>query len=332
MGRNIGLRFELKKEESMKMQKYISLSCMLVAVVTGAMVPLHAEGQSTQGQAKPIGPLIAQIEDYIKHGMKVTGVPGVAVAIVYRDQVVYSEGFGFRKAGEEARVNPDTAFQLASVSKPIASTVIAALVGRGEVDWDDRITDLDRAFKLSDKDVLSQLTIRDLLSHRSGLPGSAGDQLEDLGFTRSEILHQMRLLRPTGTFRKTYQYSNFPFTEAGIAAAKAVREQWEDVAEERLFKPLGMNSTSYRYSDYANRRNKAAIHVFDNGKAVASYQRDADAEAPAGSASSSVRDMAEWLRLQLGSGTCNGQSIVAPKALQETHTPQIQTGTSPYTG
>jgi len=173
---------------------------------------------------KPIGPLLQQIETYVQDAMQKTGVPGVAVAVVYHDKVVYMKGFGMRKAGHQAPVNADTIFQLASVSKPIASTVVAALVGDHEVDWDDRIIDLDPEFKLSDPNVTEQVTIRDLLSHRSGLPTSAGDALEDLGFTRPEILHKMRLLPLPGTFRKTYRYK-FWITEGAIAAAKHVRER-----------------------------------------------------------------------------------------------------------
>jgi CubicO group peptidase (beta-lactamase class C family) len=306
---------------------------MLPLALLLAVPLLDAQALDTPPGIRPISPALQQLETYIKQGMAKTGVPGVAVAVVYRDKLVYLKGFGVRKAGEPGCVNPDTVFQLASVSKPISSTVLAALVGRGEINWDDRIVDLDPGFKLSDQDVLNQITIRDLLSHRSGLPGSAGDSLEDLGFTRSEILHQMRLLPLTGTFRKTYEYSNFPFTEAGIAAAKAVWESWENLADDRLFKPLGMNSTSYRYSDFANRPNKAALHVFDDkGKAVARYGHDPDAEAPAGSASSSARDLAQWLRLQLSGGVFEGQVVVAPRALQETHSRQIDVGTDPYTG
>lgn len=264
--------------------------------------------------------------------MQKTGVPGLAVAIVYQDRVVFLEGFGVRKAGQSATVDPDTIFQLASVSKPIASTVVASLVGAHVVSWDSKIVDLDPDFKLSDPAVTAQLTIRDLLSHRSGLPTSAGDALEDLGFSRPEILHQMRLLRLPGKFRKTYAYSNFGFTEGAIAAAKAARQPWEDLAAQRLFKPLGMASTSYRYSDYRNASNKAAIHVFVNGKAVARYQCDPDAEAPAGAASSSARDLAQWLRLQLAGGLYNHQRIVAAEALQETHSPQIENGTDHLTG
>jgi CubicO group peptidase (beta-lactamase class C family) len=255
--------------------------------------------------------------------MTKTGVPGLAVAIVYRDRVVYLKGFGVRKAGESAQVNANTVFQLASVSKPIASTIVASLVGRHEVEWDDRIAVLDPAFRLSDPAVSAQVTIRDFLSHRSGLPTVSGDVLEDLGFSRPVILHQMRLLGLTGTFRKTYAYSNFGYTEGAIAAAKAVKQQWEDLAEQRLFRPLGMDSSSYRYSDYEARSNKAALHTLIDGKPIPRYKRIPDAEAPAGSASSSVRDLAQWLRLQLGNGTYDGQPLIAADALEETHKAQI---------
>ncbi len=311
-------------------------SCALLAIAFSISKPLlfaQAPGTANQGrQDRPIGPLLKQMEIFVRDGMKKTGVPGVAVAVVYQDKVVCLEGFGVRKAGDNAPVDSDTVFQLASVSKPIASTIVASLVGKHEVDWDSKIVKLDPAFKLSDPVVTEQLTVRDLLSHRSGLPTSSGDALEDLGFSRPEIIPQMRLLPLTGEFRKTFQYSNFGYTEGALAASKAVRERWEDLASERLFKPLGMTSTSYRYSDYQDTANKAAIHVIINGKAVARYHRDPDAEAPAGAASSSVRDLAQWLRLQLAEGTWNGQNIVAADALKETHSPQIENGTNHETG
>lgn len=312
------------------MRTRITPTLALIALSLAACAARPDDGtRKDDGQIKKV---LRQIAPFVRDGMQKTGVPGVAVAVVYRDKVVYLEGFGIRKAGKEQAVTPDTVFQLASVSKPLASTVVASLVGDGQVSWDDRIVDLDPEFRLSDARVTQQLTIRDLLSHRSGLPTSAGDALEDLAFTRPVILHQMRLLPLTGEFRKTYEYSNFGYTEGAIAAAKAVRVQWEDLAFRRLFQPLGMTSSSYRYSDYENRPNKASIHVIIDGKAVARYHRDPDAEAPAGAASSSVRDLAEWLRLQLAGGVWNGQSIVAREALDETHAPQIQNGTNNDTG
>jgi CubicO group peptidase (beta-lactamase class C family) len=304
--------------------------CAIILACLGSMSFVQA--QSGSGTPVAIEQLVPQTEDYVAKGMQKTGVPGVAVGIVYQDKVVYLKGFGVRKAGTSTAVDADTVFQLASVSKPIASTVVAAMVGRAEISWDDKIVNLDPDFKLSDPAVTEQVTIRDFLSHRSGLPTSAGDVLEDLGFSRPEILRQMRFLHLAGEFRKSYNYSNFPFTEGAIAPAKKVNQQWEVLAEDLLFQPLGMSSTSYRWSDYRNAVNRADIHVFADGKAVPRYLRIADAEAPAGGASSSVRDLVQWLRLQLGGGAWNGQQIVATKALAETHSGQIQKGTDPFTG
>jgi CubicO group peptidase (beta-lactamase class C family) len=301
----------------------------LALILTASSPLLYAQTPAAANTSDTISPLFPQLETYIQQAMAKTGVPGLAVAIVFHDKVVYLKGFGVRKAGERALVSPETVFQIASVSKPIASTVIASLVGTGEISWDEPIVQLDRGFKLSDPNVTAQVTIRDFLCHRSGLPTLSGDTLEDLGFSRPEILYKLRLLPLTGEFRKTYAYSNFGYTEPGIAAAKAVHQTWEDLADQLLFKPLGMSSTSYRNTEFENSTNKAAIHIFVDGKAVPRYKRDPDAEAPAGGVHSTVRDLAEWLRLQLADGQYNGQQIVAADALNETHTPQIQTATNP---
>lgn len=300
---------------------------VLTLVLASSFAALDCHAQSAEiGQAK-LDSMLAYLDRYVEQAMQKTGVPGAAVAVVHRDRIVYLRGFGVREAGKTASVNPDTVFQLASVSKPLASTVVASLVGTRDVSWDSRIADIDPEFSLANARVTEQLTIRDLLSHRSGLATSSGDALEDLGFKRTDILRQMRLLPVPFTFRKDYMYSNFGYTEGAIAAAKTVDETWEDVAEDRLFRPLRMKSTSYRYSDYVNAPNRASIHVIAQGKAVARYARRADAEAPAGGASSSVRDLAKWLRLQLAGGYFGDRLVIDSTALAETHSPQVQMGT-----
>jgi CubicO group peptidase (beta-lactamase class C family) len=266
---------------------------------------------------------IAQLEPYIRSSLEKTKVPGVAVAVVYKDQVVFLQGYGVRKVGEAASVDADTVFEIASFSKPIASTIVASLVGEGKVKWDDRIADLDPGFRLSSPETTHEITIRDFLSHRSGLATLSGDELEDLGYTRPQILYRMRYLSLPGQFRKTYAYSNFGYTEGAIAAATKIGKPWETIAEEQLYSRLGMTSTSSRFSDYENRTNKAALHVFIHGEPVNRFVRDADAEAPAGGVSSSARDLAQWARLQLGAGMWNGKQIISKDALAETHKPQI---------
>jgi CubicO group peptidase (beta-lactamase class C family) len=266
---------------------------------------------------------IRDLEKLAQQTLEKTGVPGMAIAVVYRDQVVYLKGFGVRQVGTAAAVDPDTVFQLASVSKPIASTVLARLVGEGVIGWDDRVIDHDPDFRLYDPWVTREITLRDLLCHRTGLHGQEGNLLEDLGYSGPEILHRLRYVRPSSSFRTHYAYDNFTYTEAGAAGARAAGKSWEDLSAEKLYRPLGMNSTSSRFADYQAAANRALLHVQVDEKWVAKFTRDPDPEAPAGGASSTVRDMAQWLRLQLGSGKFNGQQLIAADALAETHRPQI---------
>ena len=306
------------------------MSKRLATLAFCAAVPVLWSAQ-TNGAAPTadISTALTKLDTYMRYAMNRTGVPGSAVAVVYQDQVVFLRGYGVLKAGERFPVNPDTVFEVASLSKPISSTILASLVGTGDVKWDDRIGELDPEFKLSDPAASEEVTIRDFFAHRSGLPTGGGDLLEDLGYTRPEILYRLKFVPLAGEFRKTYHYSNFGITEGAVAAAKKVGRPWEQIADERLYERLGMSSTSSRFSDYENNPNKAALHfatdcdannhcVFKNR-----FVREADAEGPAGGVSSSVRDLAKWLRLQLAGGSFNGQQIVSWEALEETHKAEI---------
>jgi CubicO group peptidase (beta-lactamase class C family) len=229
-------------------------------------------------------------------------------------------------------VDADTVFQLASLSKSIGSTVVAELVGERKITWDSKLSVLDPTFEMFDPWVTREITIRDMYAHRSGLPAHAGDLLEDLGFTRAEILYRLRYQPPDSSFRSHYAYTNFGITEGSIAAARAYGLEWEAAANEKLYKPLGMTSASSRFADFVARSNKALGHVLVNGKWVQKFKRDPDTESPAGGVSSSVNDLAKWVRLQLANGKWDGKQIVNEKALAETHHPQILTGFNPFNG
>jgi CubicO group peptidase (beta-lactamase class C family) len=259
-------------------------------------------------------------------------VPGLSIAVVYRDRVVFLKGFGLREEGKPDTVDADTVFQLASCSKPVSSTVVAALVGRGVVSWDSRIADIDPGFALAEAYPTRQLTIRDLFSHRSGLPGDAGNELEALGYGRDEILHRLRQVPPASSFRSGYSYSNFGLTEGGVAAAKAAGMSWEDAAQQLLYGPLGMTMTSSRHADFLARADRAELHIRVGGAWQAKIKRDPDAQAPAGGVSSTARDMAQWLRLELGGGRYAGEDLIKPEALAETHQPLMARGANPVTG
>jgi CubicO group peptidase (beta-lactamase class C family) len=266
---------------------------------------------------------LPELEKLIEQTMKSTGVPGLSVAVVHKDQVVYLKGFGVKEVGKQGRVDADTVFMLASVSKPVASTVLAALVGEGLIKWDDRIIDHDPGFQMYDSWVTRQVTIRDMLCHRSGLVDHAGDLLEDLGFSRAEVLYRLRYSKPGSSFRTESVYTNFGYSEAGFAGVKPTGKTWEEVATEKLFRPLGMKSSSYRFADYEAAPNRALLHIRDKGKWVNKYVRQPDAQAPAGGASSTARDMAQFLRLQLAEGKFEGKQVIVTEALAETHRPQI---------
>ena len=288
------------------------------------LIPLArpAPGATEEGVAKALPGL----EKFAGEALAKSGVPGMAIAVVFKDKVVFLKGFGVREAGKEGAVGPETVFQLASVSKPIGATVVAGLVGDGTVGWDDRANDRVPGFRLHDPWTTREVTIRDLLCHRSGLPEYAGDTLVELGYDRAEVLRRLRFLRPASPFRTRYAYSNLGFTAGAVAAARAAGKPWEDVCAERLYKPLGMNATSSRFADYRAAADRATPHTKAGEKWVPGAGYDDDIAAPAGGVSSTAGDMAKWVRLQLGRGKFEGRQVIAAGALAETHRPQVISG------
>jgi CubicO group peptidase (beta-lactamase class C family) len=307
------------------------LPAALVAVA-GLAFPGAAWSQQSPSQesAVPIPPgrieaAVGQLDGLADGLLRRTDVPGLAVAVVHDDKVVYAKGFGVRRVGTDERVDENTVFQLASVSKPLGATVIARSVGRGRVGWDDPVTEYLPRFRLSDPFASRRVTIADMYAHRSGLPDHIGDLQEDMGYGRREVLRRLRFVPLAPPLRSGYAYTNFGFTVGGLAAARAERTSWQDLSSRNLYKPLGMTSTSSRYSDYARSSRRAFGHVRVGDRWQAKFVRNADAQAPAGGASSSVADLAKWLRLQLADGVFNGRRLIAKRALREMLTPHSLT-------
>ncbi len=263
------------------------------------------------------------LEAMVSNAQEATGVPGVSVAVVYQDEVLATRGYGVTHTETSDPVNADTIFQLASLSKPLASTVVASIVGDGLVDWDTRIIDHLPEFAMYDLWVTSEITIRDMFAHRSGLPEHAGDLVEDIGYDREEVLHRLRYQRPASSFRSEYVYTNFGLTAGAVAASNATNATWEDACAERLYDPAGMTRTSSRFDDFFEADNRASGHVLIDDAWTPQYIRDADAQSPAGGDSSTATDMAQWLRLQLNNGTLDGDQAIPADPLAETHRPQI---------
>ncbi|HEY6433797.1 MAG TPA: serine hydrolase [Acetobacteraceae bacterium] len=303
-------------------------SAIVLVAVSGTWLSANAQTVTPEQVSAALPALDAMAQDVVSSG----AVPGLAIAVVSHDKVVFLKGYGLREAGRPETVDADTVFQLASLSKPISSSVVAALVTAGVVRWDSRISDLDPGFRLFDAYPTEQVTVRDLFAHRSGLPGSAGDDLETIGFDRKTIAYRLRLVPPSSSFRAGYSYSNFGLTEGAVAAARPTGKDWETVAEDFLYRPLGMTMTSSRYSDFVARTDRAALHIKVNGAWAAKLQRDPDAQSPAGGVSSSVRDLAQWVRLELGDGMFDGTRLISSDAIGETHQPLVARGNNLVTG
>jgi CubicO group peptidase (beta-lactamase class C family) len=269
---------------------------------------------------------ITRIDGLVGDLMKSTGIPGIAVAVVHGGKTLYAKGFGVKDTSKgdaaENKVDADTVFQLASVSKSVGATVVAHEVTDNVVAWDTPVASKLPWFSLSDPYVTSHVTVADLYAHRSGLPDHAGDQLEDMGYDRRQTLERLRYL-PLAPFRISYAYTNFGVTAAAEAVAAAAGKSWEDLSDEVLYRPLGMASTSSRFADFLARPNHAVNHVKVGDKWEPRLQRDPDPQAPAASVSSSVNDMARWLMMLLANGTYSGHRITSPEALLPAVTPQV---------
>ncbi|WP_410871586.1 serine hydrolase [Nocardia sp. A7] len=272
--------------------------------------------------ADAVDKAIGRLDELAGSLMDSSRIPGMAVAVVHGGKTVYAKGFGVRQAGAPDKVDADTVFQLASVSKSLAATVVANQVGAGKVEWTTPVATHLPSFALADPATTAQLTIGDLFAHRSGLPDHAGDRLEDLGYDQAAIFDKLRL-EPLDPFRITYHYTNFGLTAGAVAVAAAAGKDWARLSDDALYQPLGMRDTSSRFDDFRAHPNHAVGHVNIDGDWVARYVRDPDPQSPAGGASSSVNDMARWLTMLLGEGTAGPTTIAPPEALLPALTPQI---------
>ncbi|GAB16612.1 putative penicillin-binding protein [Gordonia effusa NBRC 100432] len=266
---------------------------------------------------------VSQVPDLARKLLERSGVPGLAVAVVRDGKTVYVGGFGVKDIRrQDDSVNADTVFQIASVSKAVSATVVAGQVGSRGIEWSMPIVNGIAGFTLTDPYVSAHVTLADMFSHRSGLPDHAGDNLEDVGYSRDQVLERLRYLS-LAPFRTQELYTNFGVTAAATAVANKAGESWEDLSAHTLFGPVGMSSTSARYSDFLTRSNRATLHAKVDGKFQPLYQRDADAQAPAGGVSSNVKDLAKWMTLLLAGGKYEGKQAIPEEALLEAMTPQL---------
>jgi CubicO group peptidase (beta-lactamase class C family) len=259
---------------------------------------------------------------YITKAMQDWKVPGLAIAVVRNDSVILAKGYGTRTLGTQQPVDEHTVFAIGSVSKAFTAALVAMMVDEKKMRWDDPATNYLPELEMYDPYVARELTIRDLLTHRSGL--SRGDFMwYATDYDRGEILRRVRFLKPTWSMRARYGYQNIMYLAAGQAVAKVAGTSWDNVLRERIFVPLGMTESNSTTRTLARMANVATPHQdIDDTLRVIPWH-NIDNIGPAGSINSTVSDMAKWLRFQLAQGKVGGKPLLAAAALAETRTPQM---------
>jgi CubicO group peptidase (beta-lactamase class C family) len=286
-------------------------------LLVAALAPIGAGSVAAQQQQREPWP---GYDAYVNAALATWKVPGVGIAIVRNDSVIYAKGYGVRELGKPDPVTERTLFAIGSASKAFTSASVAMLVDDGKLRWDDAATKYLPGFQLYDPYATRELSIRDILSHRSGL--ARGDLLwYGSELDRDEILRRVRFLQPSWSFRSQFGYQNLMYLAAGQIVARVANTTWDDFVTRRIFQPLGMTSSNTSTRALAGRPDVASPHTEIDDTVHVIPWRNIDNIAPAGSINSNVVDMAQWVRLQLGKGKYNGRQLISSAQVDEMHSP-----------
>jgi CubicO group peptidase (beta-lactamase class C family) len=260
------------------------------------------------------------LDEYVESIRSAFDVPGIGLAIVRDGAVVLARGYGVRTQGKPGRVDGNTLFGIASNTKAFTATAIGMLVEEGKLEWDAPVTRYLPWFQLSDPYVTREITVRDLLVHRSGLGLGAGDLLwwPASTYDRKEIVQRLRSIPLATSFRSAYAYDNVLYLVAGEVIEAVSGQKWEDFVSARILAPIGMEHTTVRHSAAGVGANAATPHARINGTVRPVEAFTSDNTNPAGGINSSAVEMAKWLMVQLDSGrTAGGSRLFTPRTTQQ---------------
>ncbi len=294
-----------------------------LVVAALASLPLAAAG------GQKASPDWAAFDRYVAQAARDWHVPALAIAVVKDDSLVFAKGYGVLEQGKPQPANEHTRFAIGSTTKAMTSASLAMLVDEGKIHWDDHVTNYIPELQLYDPYATRELTIRDLLTHRSGLPGT------DLfwarwHYTLPEIIHGLRYIKPESSFRSNWSYQNVMYALSGTIVERASGMTWEAFVRSRIFAPLGMNETEALVSEIAGKPNVSVPHYLVGDSVRVVPMRSTDAIAPAGSVWSSVSDMSKWMRFILDSGRVGDKRLIKASTFRELITPQIEAPMEEY--
>lgn len=290
-----------------------------VCAASATALALIAVASPAAAQTAPLEGLDAYIEKVRAEWQ----VPGLAVAIVKDDRIVYAKGFGTREIGKDEPVDPDTVFAIGSASKAFTGAALAMLVDEKKIGWDGAVHDYMPAFRLDDPYITRHATVRDLLSHRTGYISGYGWVWTGSGFSRDQVIGHLRYQTRLLGFRDRFAYANEMFTVAGEIVPAVTGITWDAFLAKRIFAPLGMTRTSTSITALKGMSDVALPHGEVDGRLTSFPYRNIDNVGGAGAINSTVRDLAQWVRLQLNEGMYAGKRLIAADTIEETHSGQV---------
>ncbi len=280
-----------------------------------------------------------QIDSLVQLTLKTFDVPGIALAIVKDGKIIHAKGYGVRSLNSKLPVDENTLFGIASNSKAFTVAALGILIDEGKLKWDDKVTDFIPEFKMYNPYVTEEFTIRDLLTHRSGLGLGAGDLMfwpDSSNFTKADMIHNLRYLKQVSAFRTKYDYDNNLYMVAGEVVARVAGTSWEDFIQKRILTPLNMMTTAPSFKLLKDKTNVIDPHAPVNGK-VQVIRRDWNETAnAAGGIYSNLTDMCKWIIMQMDNGKYGidkKQQLLTEDVHEEMWTPQTIIpvhGPSPY--
>ncbi len=260
------------------------------------------------------------LDSYIAQSRIDWKIPGLAIAIVKDNEVIFSKGYGVKNIDKNEKVDEETLFAIASNTKAFTASALAILVDQGKINWDDRVTKYLPYFKLYDPFVSNEMRIRDLLCHRTGLETFSGDLLW-YGTThgREQVIRRAQYLKPKYGFRSHFGYSNIMFLAAGEIIPAVTDTSWDEYIMEHFFKPLKMNESNVSITRFKQDGNIASPHHvdFETNETIVIPYINWDNIAAAGGINSNVKELCQWIKLQLNNGITNNQQIITKKSIWE---------------
>jgi CubicO group peptidase (beta-lactamase class C family) len=278
-----------------------------------------------------------QIDSVVEKTLTTFNVPGIAVAVVKDGKVIHAKGYGVRSIKTNKKVDENTLFGVASNTKAFTAAALGILVDEKKITWDTKVTDIIADFKMYDPYVTQEFTIRDLLTHRSGLGLGAGDLMiwpDSSTVTKTQLIHNLRYLKPVSSFRTKFDYDNLLYIVAGEVVTRVSGMPYEDFIETRLIKPLGMSQTAASWYRLKDKSNVIDGHAPYEGKLLPVGLSFGEIANAAGGIYSNVVDMSKWVIAQINDGKYGenlNKSLFSENVHQEMWTPQTNSpGGSPY--